>query len=146
MHLNASTGAPVLGSWIGRIYEQLGNAVQYMQPQSPTCAGTDPGYIGPLTAFRATGWPTIGYNDITMGTVLGTAPPQANTAFGVYPNPGTGLLTLTGLAALPSGATLRLLDLTGRLVWHGAVLASWQCPGYRPGPIRCSCSKPDKHQ
>ena len=134
VHLSTPTGAPVIGVWIGRIYEQLGNAAQYMQPQSPICLGTDPGYLGPLTAFRATGWPTIGYNG-TMVTMLGTAPPRANMAFGVYPNPGTGLLTLTGPAILAPGATLRLLDLTGRLVWHGAVPASRQLvvPGLPAG-------------
>lgn len=133
VHLNTPTGAPVIGNWIGRIYEQLGNVGQYMQPQSPTCAGTDPGYLGPLTAFQATGWPSIGYG--AAGIMLGTAPPRATMAFGVYPNPGTGLLTLTGPAALVPGATLRLLDLTGRLVWHGAVPASRQLavPGLPAG-------------
>lgn len=81
-HLTTPTGLPVQGQWPGRIYEQLGNLV-YMQPQSPTCAGTDPGYIGSFSKFRATGWPTIGY---TTGVLLPTAQARAE-AGGAGPTP-----------------------------------------------------------
>ena len=69
-HLTTLTGAAVLGQWPGCIYEQLGNVAQYRQPQSPTCAGTDPGYMGSFNKFQATGWPTITY---TTGVLLPTA-------------------------------------------------------------------------
>lgn len=116
-HLTTPTGAAVMGSWSGRIYEQTGTVGQYMQPQSPTCGGTDPGYMGGFTGFKATGWPNIGPSTTAIGTLLSTAQTRATAAgFSAYPNPGAGLFTLAVPAALAPEATLRLLDLTGRVL------------------------------
>jgi hypothetical protein len=115
-HLTTPTGAPVPGGWSGRTYEQLGSVEQYMQPQSPTCGGTDPGYIGPLLSFQATGLPAISYTAAT-GVLLGTKQGQAAAGFTAYPNPSTGLFTLELPASLAPDAYLRLLDPTGR-VWR----------------------------
>ena len=125
-HLTSPAGAPVLGSWNGRIYEQLGSTAQYMQPQSPTCGGTDPGYMGSLTGFRATGLAAISYNAGT-GALLGTAQARAAAAgFGVYPNPGNGLFTLELPVNFAPDASLRLLDLTGRVLRQLPIPASRQ--------------------
>jgi len=125
-HLTTPAGAPVPGSWRGRTYEHLGNVGQYLQPQSPTCGGTDPGYMGSLTGFKATGLPAISYNAGT-GALLGTAQARAAAAsFAAYPNPSTGLFTLELPAAFASGATLRLLDLSGRGLRQLPVPASRQ--------------------
>jgi hypothetical protein len=125
-HLTSPTGAPVLGNWNGRTYEQLGSVGQYMQPQSPTCGGTDPGYLGALLGFQATGLPSISYNAAT-GVLLSTAQRRAAAAgFRAYPNPSTGLFTLDLPASLAPEACLRLLDLTGRELWHLPVPSSRQ--------------------
>lgn len=115
--LTAAAGTTMAGFWPGRIYEQLGS-VAYMQPQSPICRGTDPGYMGSLMSFRASGWPSIGYNPNT-GTLLASAQARAEAAgFAAYPNPtgGAGLLAVQLPAGLPADARLLLLDLTGRQV------------------------------
>jgi hypothetical protein len=117
-HLTAAAGTTAAGAWVGRIYEQLGNVAQYMQPQSPICGGTDPGFMGALVGFRATGWPNIGYNGAT-GTLLASAEARAQaTGFAVYPNPtaGAGWLNLQLPAHAAPGAQLRLLDIAGRVV------------------------------
>lgn len=125
-HLTSLAGAPVLGSWNGRTYEQLGSTAQYMQPQSPTCGGTDPGYMGSLTGFQATSLPAISYNAGT-GALLGTAQARAAAAgFWAYPNPSKGLFTLELPAAFVSDASLRLLDLTGRVLRQLPIPASRQ--------------------
>jgi hypothetical protein len=116
--LTAPAGATYLGYWPGRIYEQLGNVATYMQPQAPGCPYTDPGYIGPLTTFQATGWRTISYNSAN-GTLLGSTQARADAAgFSIYPNPSAGAVGLK--ITLPAGtglaAQLRLLDLAGRVV------------------------------
>lgn len=119
--LTTPAGAPVLGQWLGRVYEQLGNVGQYMQPQSPICVGTDPGYMGPLTRFQATGWPTITHN-ATTGVLLNTAQARARAAgFSIYPNPGTSFVTLELPSPPEPGTYLRLLDLTGRVVRQATV-------------------------
>lgn len=121
-HLTTPGGAAVYGNWPGRSYEQLGNLL-YMQPQSPTCAGTDPGFMGSFRSYRATGWPTIGYN----GTLLATAQGRAAAAgFSAFPNPGAGLFTLRLPAASEPGATLQLFDLASRLVRQLPVPANRQ--------------------
>ena len=115
--LTAAAGTTMAGAWPGRIYEQLG-AVAYMQPQSPICRGTDPGFMGPLMSFRAVDWPTIGYNS-TTGTLLTSAQTRAEAAgFTAYPNPtaGLGLLAVQLPSGLPADARLLLLDITGRQV------------------------------
>jgi hypothetical protein len=113
--LTTPTGNAVVGNWPGRIYEQLGN-LQYMQPQSPGCAGTDPGYMGPFISYRATGWPTIGYNP-AAGTLLATAQGRAvAVGFTVFPNPSTGLFTLQLPVALASTGTVHVLDAAGRTI------------------------------
>lgn len=114
-HLTAAAGTTIAGNWPGRIYEQLGNVAQYMQPQSPICGGTDPGFMGALTTFQASGWPTIGYN----GTLLASTQALAEAAgFAVYPNPSAGarLLTLKLPVATTPNAQLVLLDNVGRHV------------------------------
>ncbi|MBD2767743.1 T9SS type A sorting domain-containing protein [Hymenobacter sp. BT664] len=124
MHLANEPGT-ALGSWSGRVYEQLGS-VQYLQPQSLACHGTDPGYMGPMVSFQATGLPGIGYN-ATTGALLTSAEARATAVgFVVFPNPGAGLLTLRLPATLAPGATLQVYDLTGRLVRQQAVPASHQ--------------------
>ena len=124
-HLTAAAGTTIAGSWGGRMYEQLGN-VTYMQPQSPTCGGTDPGYLGPLVSFRATGLPSIGYNS-TTGTLLANAEARATAAgFTAFPNPSAGLLTLELPTSLSANASLRLLDLTGRVLRQMPALAGHQ--------------------
>ncbi len=50
------------------------------------------------------------------------APTASVSAFEIYPNPTTGLLTLRGLSAAAPN-TLRLLDLSGRLLWETATAA-----------------------
>jgi hypothetical protein len=123
-HLTTPAGAPALGQWLGRIYEQLGNVGQYMQPQSPVCAGTDPGYMGSLTGFRATGWPSVTYNAAT-GILLHTAQARAHAAgFRIYPNPSASFVTLELPSPPEPGACLRLLDLTGRVVRQATVPAN----------------------
>lgn len=123
VHLSTPAGATVPGYWLGRLYEQLGS-MEYMQPQSPICGGTDPGYMGGFKGFRAAGWPAIGYNN---GLVLATTQARATAAgFSAYPNPGTGLFSLALPTALTSGASLRLLDLAGRVVRQLPVPASRQ--------------------
>lgn len=125
-HLTSPTGAPVLSNWTGRTYEQLGSVGQYMQPQSPTCGGTDPGYMGALTGFQATGLPSISYNAGT-GALLGTAQARAMAAgFVAYPNPSSGLFTLELPASVVANASLRLLDLTGRVLRQQLVPTSRQ--------------------
>ena|GEM_PF-2959915 len=112
-HLMAPAGAPYQGYWPGRIYEQLGSVGAYMQPQSPICAGTDPGYMGALSEYRATGQSTIAVQSGTI--VLATAESRASAAgFTAYPSPGAGLLTLELPAAVSPRSQLRLLDLSGR--------------------------------
>ncbi len=111
-------GVTYVGSWPGRIYEQLGNVAKYMQPQSPACPTTDPGEMWPMVSFQATGWPTINYNSMT-GTLLGSTGARADAAgFVVYPNPSAGAAGLR--VVFPAGfgpaGQLRLLDLTGRVV------------------------------
>lgn len=114
-HLAMPNGGLVSGNWPGRIYEQLGN-LQYMQPQSLTCAGTDPGFMGPFLSYRATGWPIIGYNS-TTGVLLATAQARATTGgFAVFPNPGSGLFTLRLPAASVRTATVQIFDLAGRIL------------------------------
>lgn len=114
-HLTTPTGAPVWGAWSGRIYEQLGSVQQYMQPQSPACGGTDPGYMGALTGFQATGLPSISYNAST-DILLNAQTRAAAAGFVAYPNPSSGLYTLELPASLAADASLRLLDLTGRVL------------------------------
>ncbi|MGI4874140.1 MAG: T9SS type A sorting domain-containing protein [Janthinobacterium lividum] len=118
-HLTSPTGGAVVGQWGGRMYEQVGN-MGYMQPQSPLCAGTDPGYMGALNSFQAVGWPVVKY-DYTMGSlvllVLTTAEARGTAAgFRAYPNPSTGMLTLELPAQPTPGTSLQLLDLAGRVV------------------------------
>jgi hypothetical protein len=111
--LTAPAGASYQGFWPGRIYEQLGNVLTYMQPQSPACPATDPGFMGGMVEYRATGQPTV---TIQSGALLlHTAEGRAGAAgFAAFPNPGAGQLTLQLPANLSPGATLRLLDLSGR--------------------------------
>ncbi len=114
-HLTTATGDAVVGNWPGRIYEQVGS-LQYLQPESPTCGGTDPGFMGPFVSYKATGGPMVGYNP-TAGTLLATAQARATAAgFTVFPNPSAGLFTLEIPATLAATATLRLLDPLGRTV------------------------------
>jgi hypothetical protein len=114
-HLTTPAGTAVLGTWPGRIYEQLGN-LQYMQPQSLTCAGTDPGFMGPFLTYRAASWPVIGYSS-TTGILLATAQARATAAgFAAFPNPSSGLFTLQLPAASVPTAMLQLFDVTGRMV------------------------------
>ncbi|WP_201978346.1 T9SS type A sorting domain-containing protein [Hymenobacter rubidus] len=124
-HLTPVAGATMAGSWTGRIYEQLGNLAQYMQPQSPICHGTDPGYMGAFVGFRAIGWPSIGYN-ATSGTLLATTQARAEAAgFTVYPNPtaGTGFLTVQLSPSTNPEAQLTVLDITGRPVMQQKAVA-----------------------
>jgi hypothetical protein len=116
-HLTAGSGTNIAGSWSGRIYEQLGNVMQYMQPQSPICRGTDPGYMGSLIGFRASGWPSIGYN-ATSGVLLSAQARATTAGFTVFPNPsaGSGHINVQLTATIGPGAQLYLLDLTGRQV------------------------------
>ena len=117
-HLTAAAGTNTAGFWSGRIYEQLGVVAQYMQPQSPNCRGTDPGYMGPFVGFRATGWPGIGYNP-TTGTLLATAQARAAAAgFAVFPNPASAAAGPTVQLPPAASATARLvlLDAAGRPV------------------------------
>lgn len=117
-HLTTGPGSTMAGNWSGRIYEQLGNVAQYMQPQSPICRGTDPGYMGSISSFRAAGWPSIGFN-ATSATLLATTQARAEAAgFVVYPNPmaGSGLLHVQLPPAVAQGAQLVLLDIMGRQV------------------------------
>jgi len=126
VHLSAPAGTsgPMLGQWRGRLYEQLGS-MEYLQPQSPTCAGTDPGYIAGFSRFQATGWPAIGYGNGPF--VLATALARATAAgFGVYPNPSTDLCTLLLPAKLAADASLQVLTLTGQLLRQLPVLANRQ--------------------
>ena len=123
-HLTSPTGAAVLGGWGGRIYEQLG-ALGYLQPQSPTCNGTDPGSFGGSFSYRATGQPTVGPN--AAGQLLATAAARATAAgFRAYPNPSAGLLTVDLPAGLAPGASLQVLDLTGRVMRQLPASASGQ--------------------
>ena len=113
-HITTPAGATVIGQWGGRMYEQIGNLL-YMQPQSPTCAGTDPGYMGGLLSFQATGWPALGVGP--KGLLLGAAQARAAVAgFRAYPNPSAGQLTLELPAALAPGASVQVLDLAGRVL------------------------------
>lgn len=115
-HLTAPTGPQNAGDWTGRIYEQLGNVARYMQPQSAGCRGTDPGYMGPMVSYQATGVPVVRYNPAT-GTLLATAESRAVAAgFTVFPNPSTGLSSVELPAGLGPDAHLTLVDLTGRQV------------------------------
>lgn len=115
-HLTATAGSQNAGSWAGRIYEQLGNVAQYMQPQSLICRGTDPGYMGPLVSYQATGVPVVRYNS-TTGTLLATAESRAVAAgFMVYPNPSTGISSVELPARLTPGSHLTLVDFLGRQV------------------------------
>ncbi len=126
VHLSAPAGTsgPVIGQWRGRLYEQLGS-MDYLQPQSPTCAGTDPGYIAGFGKFQATGWPAIGYGNGAL--VLATALARATAAgFGVYPTPSAGLCTLALPAKLAADASLQVLTLTGQLIRRLPVPASRQ--------------------
>jgi hypothetical protein len=121
--LTATAGTTIAGQWPGRIYEQLGSLV-YMQPQSPICRGTDPGFMGGLESFRATGLPSISVN-VGTGALLGAAEARATAAgFSFFPNPNAGRLTLQLPARLHPAARLRLLDLSGRTLRE--VPASWQ--------------------
>ncbi|RZL08938.1 MAG: T9SS type A sorting domain-containing protein [Hymenobacter sp.] len=125
VHLTAPAGGSVVGGWPGRIYEQLGN-LYYMQPQSPTCAGTDPGAMGPFSSYKATGWPTISFYH-AAGTLLATAQARAATAgFTVFPNPSAGVFTLQLPLTLAPTATLHLCDLLGRTLQRLPVPASRQ--------------------
>ncbi len=127
VHLTTPSGAAISGNWAGRIYEQVGSVGSYMQPQSPTCGGTDPGYISGFQGFKATGWPGLGPSTTAIGTLLGTAQARAAAAgFSAYPNPGAGVFTLALPAGLAPGATLRLLDLSGRVLRQLPVPASGQ--------------------
>ena len=102
------------GYWPGRIYEQIGST-QYMQPQSPICHGTDPGSMGGLVSYRATGQPAIGVNSSTGAIVLAAMESRASVAgFTAFPSPGAGPLMLQLPANLHPDAYLRLLDLSGR--------------------------------
>jgi hypothetical protein len=126
VHLSAPAGTsgPVLGQWRGRLYEPLGS-MEYLQPQSLTCAGTDPGYIGGFTSFQATGWPAIGYRNGPF--VLATALARATAAgFGVYPNPSTGVCTLVIPAPRAADASLQVCTLTGQILRRLPVLATRQ--------------------
>jgi hypothetical protein len=127
VHLSTPTGAAVFGNWPGRIYEQVGMVGGYMQPQSPICGGTDPGFMEGLKSFRATGWPGLAPSTTAIGTLLSTAQGRAAAAgFAAYPNPSTGLFTLELPAAVAVGASLRLLDLTGRVLRQLPLPASRQ--------------------
>jgi hypothetical protein len=90
-----------------------------MQPQSPTCHGTDPGFIGPLVSFQSTAGPSFGYNAAT-GILLASSTHAETAGFGVYPNPsaGTGWLTVSLPAAATSSAEIEMFDLLGRQVLH----------------------------
>ena len=120
----AGTSGNVLGRWTGRLYEQLGG-MEYLQPQSLTCGGTDPGYIGGFTGFQATGWPAISATGGSL--VLATSPARALAAgFSSYPNPSTGVLRLVLPTGLAPDARLQLLDLAGQVVRRLAVPANGQ--------------------
>jgi hypothetical protein len=115
VHLTAAAGTTIAGGWSGRIYEQLGN-VSYMQPQSPICRGTDPGFMGGLRSFQASGLPSLGV-DAGTGTLLASAEARSAAAgFSAFPNPSAGLLTLQLPTGLSGNARLQLLDLTGRVL------------------------------
>ena len=116
VHLTATAGTTATGSWPGRIYELFGNLAQYMQPQSPICHGTDPGFMGPFAGFRATAGPSVGYNAASGGLLAST--PRAETGgLVVYPNPsaGAGGLTLQ-LPPATGKADLAVMDMVGRQV------------------------------
>ena len=122
--LTTPAGAAVIGGWPGRIYEQVGSLV-YMQPQSPSCAGTDPGSFQPFISYRAAGWPAI--NNPAAGLLLAAAQARATAGgFAVFPNPGTGVVTLQLPPTLAPTATLHLLDPVGRLIRQGPVPAGRQ--------------------
>ena len=107
------------------MYELVGSVGQYMQPQSPICHGTDPGYMGPLTAFTANAPASVNYTVRNGRVVLGAAKARAEAAgFAVFPNPARAAAGPT--VQLPPTATatarLVLLDATGRTVRE---LAAW---------------------
>ncbi len=127
VHLTTPSGGGILGQWPGRIYEQAGSIGPYMQPQSPICGGTDPGYISGFKSFKANGWPNVGPSTTAIGTLLSSAQARATAAgFSAYPNPGAGLFTLALPAGLAPGTTLRLLDLSGRVLRQLPVPATGQ--------------------
>lgn len=151
--LTAPAGTNYLGYWPGRIYEQLGNVATYLQPQSPACPDTGPGYIGPMTTFQAAGWPAIRYNSAN-GTLLGSTQARAEAVgFSVYPNPSAGADELK--IKLPAGtgaaAQLCLLDLAGRTVRqrqalrgqvldvHGLAAGIYSLQLSAPGSATLSC-------
>lgn len=145
--LTAPAGTTYLGYWPGRIYEQLGNVATYMQPQSPGCPYTDPGYIGPMTTFQATGWRTISYNSAN-GMLLGSTQARAEAAgFSIYPNPSAGArgLRMTLPAGTGPAAQLRLLDLAGRVVLRRQALSGQvlDVRGLAAGVYTLQLSSPD---
>jgi hypothetical protein len=139
-HLTPAAGATAVGSWPGRIYEQLGNVNQYMQPQSPICHGTDPGYMGAMQTYQATGGPWVRYNGTAL---LATAESRAAAArFVAFPNPSTGLLTLELPTRLSPEAHLSLFDLTGRPVRQLPVARQLDVRGLAPGTYTLLLQEP----
>ncbi|GAA4380639.1 T9SS type A sorting domain-containing protein [Hymenobacter koreensis] len=110
--------------WPGRIYEGIGAVGRYLQTSGYYCGGTDPGYMGSLLCFRATGQATY-YPPANVRqsctTILSSVGQQTTRYdFEAYPNPTDGPLEFRQPAG-PAGASYTLHDLTGRCLQTGAV-------------------------
>ncbi len=109
--------------WQRRIYEGIGN-LGSLQPGGSLCGGTDPGYIGPLLSFRATGFPAVSTKAAGL-VVLATAEARAGQgSFTAYPTPTAGQLTVQVPSAMQRAGSLTLRDLAGRRVWQQPVPAN----------------------
>ena len=124
MHLTGASGTQP-GTWSGRVYELLGS-VYYMQPQSPICHGTDPGFMWPLQTFSTTGPPPFSVVIRNGSLALSNQRQAEATGFAVFPNPvvGTTQLTVQLPAKVDSDAQLLLLDAMGREVRREALVAT----------------------
>ncbi|WP_165903777.1 T9SS type A sorting domain-containing protein [Hymenobacter gummosus] len=114
--------------WGGRIYEGLGPTQAYLLPQGVVdCGGTDPGYLGGMMCFRATGQPTVYGGSAQQCSSIVTAATEQQAqrlGFEVYPNPSQGELTLRLPVAVGPQATVELRDLTGRCLLRAALPAT----------------------
>jgi len=126
MHLTGASGTQP-GSWSGRVYEQIG-CVGYMQPQSPICHGSDPGFMGPLQSYQAGG--SQPFTVVLQGNnlVLDTRLRAEAAGFRAFPNPASGAskLSIQLPAQVGQIAELRLLDVLGREMRKQPALAGQQ--------------------
>jgi hypothetical protein len=114
-------------AWSSRVYEGLGPSASYLLPSGIFgCGGSDPGSIGGLLCYRASGQPTYYGSSAQQCSAIITATNEQQAlrlGFEVYPNPSQGELNLRLPATAGPGATVEIHDLTGRCVLRTAAPA-----------------------